>query len=103
MYKLKQQDGQLLFTIALVVNIVFQVFASTHDLKDAFMQSGALRMIQAAVFSLLVAKIMLDGIKFSLGQIVTVSLIAFQAVVSLNAALIYIYSPWRREILISNI
>ena len=97
MYKLRWQDGQLLFTIALVLHVLFTVVSATYDLKDFFEQSRVLTLVRATVFGLLIAKIALDGLKFSLWQIVTVALVVLQALISHGHSLLYIYSPWLRE------
>lgn len=91
MFTLKYKDNQLLFTVALIIHITFTVITSAYDLKDYFEQSLTPSFIRATVFSLLITKILFDGLKFSLWQIIVIALVALQALISHSGSLLYIY------------
>lgn len=91
MFKLRPEDGQLLFAIALSLHIIISIISCTNDLKDFFTNTPTVSIVRYTVFALLIAKIALDGLKFSLWQIVLVALATMQCIISHGGSLLYIY------------
>lgn len=91
MFKLRWRDGQLLFAIALSLHVFITIISCTNDLKDFFANSPTVSIVRYIIFALLIAKIALDGLKFSLWQVVLVALAALQCIISHGGTLIYIY------------